>query len=276
MIYSRSIITFIFCVLLLSGCSSNPKDIDFNTSLNSPSINDPYETLNRVTFSFNSIFDKTIVRPAALVYRGVVPGFMRNRITYSLGNLSMPVTAVNNLLQGELRKAGVASSRFIINSTIGILGFFDPASSMGLKTDNEDFGQTLAVWGVPSGPYIVLPFLGPSSPRDFTGILSTSLLDPMYQVGSSSNQSAFRSYRMGVGVVDFRSQNIEIFDDLQNNSLDYYAAVRSFYNQSRESQSANNLETGSVLEDDIFDEFEELELDDSYVGPDIEIEYSND
>ena len=98
MIHSRSIITFIFCVLLLSGCSSNPKDIDFNTSLNSPSINDPYETLNRVTFSFNSIFDKTIVRPAALVYRGVVPGFMRNRITYSLGNLSMPVTAVNNLL----------------------------------------------------------------------------------------------------------------------------------------------------------------------------------
>ena len=276
MIHSRTIITFIFCVLLLSGCSSNPKDIDFNTSLNSPSINDPYETLNRVTFSFNSIFDKTIVRPAALVYRGVVPGFMRNRITYSLGNLSMPVTAVNNLLQGELRKAGVASSRFIINSTIGILGIFDPASSMGLKTDNEDFGQTLAVWGVPSGPYIVLPFLGPSSPRDFTGILSTSLLDPMYQVGSSSNQSAFRSYRMGVGVVDFRSQNIEIFDDLQNNSLDYYAAVRSFYNQSRESQSANNLETGSVLEDDIFDEFEELELDYSYVGPDIEIEYSND
>jgi phospholipid-binding lipoprotein MlaA len=138
------------------------------------------------------------------------------------------------------------------------------------------FGQTLAVWGVPSGPYIVLPFLGPSSPRDFTGLLSTSLLDPMYQIGSDSNQNAFRSYRMGVGVVDFRSQNIEIFDDLQNNSLDYYAAVRSFYNQSRESQSSNNLETGSDLEDDIFDEFEDLELDDSYVGPDIEIEYSSE
>jgi phospholipid-binding lipoprotein MlaA len=216
------------------------------------------------------------VRPTALVYRGLVPGFVRNRITYSLDNLSMPVTAVNNLLQGELSKAGVASSRFIINSTIGILGIFDPASSLGLIAENEDFGQTLAVWGVPSGPYIVLPFLGPSSPRDFTGLLSTSLLDPMYQIGSDSNQNAFRSYRMGVGVVDFRSQNIEIFDDLQNNSLDYYAAVRSFYNQSRESQSANNLETGSDLEDDIFDEFEDLELDDSYVGPDIEIEYSSE
>tara|TARA_B100001057_G_scaffold407129_1_gene420854 strand:- start:53 stop:883 length:831 start_codon:yes stop_codon:yes gene_type:complete len=276
MIYSRSIIALFFCFLIVCGCSSNPKDVSIGNNLGAPSINDPFETINRVTFSFNSMFDKTFVRPTALVYRGVVPEFMRNRITYSLNNLSMPVTAVNNLLQGELRKAGVASSRFVINSTLGILGLFDPASSFGLKADNEDFGQTLAVWGIPSGPYIVLPFLGPSSPRDFTGLLSTSLLDPMYQVGNSSNQTAFRSYRMGVGVVDFRSQNIEIFDDLQNNSLDYYAAVRSFYNQSRESQSANNLETASELENDIFDEFEDLELDDSYIGPNIEIEYSND
>ena len=276
MVYSRSIIAFILCSLILIGCSSSPKNAELNSNLNAPSIEDPFESLNRVTFSFNSIFDRTIVRPTALVYRGVVPGFVRNRITYSLNNLSMPVTAVNNLLQGELSKAGIASSRFIINSTIGILGIFDPASSFGLVVENEDFGQTLAVWGVPSGPYIVLPFLGPSSPRDFTGLLSTSLLDPMYQIGNSSNQSAFRSYRMGVGVVDFRSQNIEIFDDLQNNSLDYYAAVRSFYNQSRESQSANNLENGNGLEDDIFDEFEDLELDDSYVGPDIEIEYSSE
>jgi len=276
MVYSRSIIAFILCSLILIGCSNNPKNAELNSNLNAPSIEDPFESINRVTFSFNSIFDRTIVRPTALVYRGVVPGFVRNRITYSLNNLSMPVTAVNNLLQGELSKAGIASSRFIINSTIGILGIFDPASSFGLVVENEDFGQTLAVWGVPSGPYIVLPFLGPSSPRDFTGLLSTSLLDPMYQVGNSSNQSAFRSYRMGVGVVDFRSQNIEIFDDLQNNSLDYYAAVRSFYNQSRESQSANNLENGNGLEDDIFDEFEDLELDDSYVGPDIEIEYSSE
>ncbi len=276
MIYSRPIIALIFCLLLICGCSSNPKDIALNSNLSSPSIDDPFETVNRVTFSFNSIFDKTIIRPTALVYRGVVPGFMRNRITYSLNNLSMPVTAVNNLLQGEISKAGIASSRFIINSTIGLLGLFDPASSFGLVAENEDFGQTLAVWGVPSGPYIVLPFLGPSSPRDFTGLLSTSLIDPMYQIGSSSNQTAFRNYRMGVGVVDFRSQNIEIFDDLQNNSLDYYAAVRSFYNQSRESQSANNLESSSILEDDIFDEFENFEFDDSYIGPDVEIEYSSD
>ena len=181
----------------------------------------------------------------------------------------MPITAVNNVLQGELRKAGVSTSRFIINSTVGILGFFDPAASMGLVSENEDFGQTLSVWGVESGPYLVLPFLGPSTPRDFAGMLSTSLLDPMYQVGGGSTSSYLRSYRMGTGAVDFRSQNIEVFDDLQNNSVDHYAAVRSFYSQSRESQAADNMEIDSInLENEIFDDFE---IDNSYGGPDIEI-----
>ena len=274
--YSRYVILLLLSIFILSGCASQPKDTSLNTTLEYESVSyDPLEPVNRIVFSFNSIFDKTIVRPVALVYRGVVPGFMRNRITYSLNNLGTPITVVNNVLQGEFSKAGIATSRFIINSTIGILGLFDPASSFGLVTENEDFGQTLAVWGVPSGPYLVLPFLGPSSPRDFTGLLSTSLLDPFYQIGSNANQSAFRTYRMGLGVVDFRSQNIEIFDDLQDNSLDYYAAVRSFYNQRRESQSSNNLESSGNNENDIFNDFEEFELDDAYVGPDIEIEYSN-
>ena len=102
MIYSRTITAFVFCLLLLGGCSSNPRSTELDSSLNASSISDPFEAVNRVTFSFNSIFDKTIVRPTALVYRGVVPGFVRNRVTYSLDNLSMPVTAVNNLLQGCL------------------------------------------------------------------------------------------------------------------------------------------------------------------------------
>ena len=147
----------------------------------------------------------------------------------------------------------------------------NPVKSLGLESENEDFGQTLSVWGVPSGPYVVLPFLGPSNPRDFTGLLSTSLLDPMYQVGGGSTADNLRYYRMGTGAVDFRSQNLEIFDDLQNNSIDYYAAVRSFYSQSRESQAANNMEESSFEdENDIFDDFD---LDDSYVGPDIKILY---
>ena len=163
----------------------------------------------------------------------------------------MPGTVINNILQGEISRAGVASSRFIINSTVGILGFFDPASNLGLTSENEDFGQTLAVWGVPQGPYLIIPFLGPSSPRDFTGMLSTSLIDPTYQVGSSSNKRAFRA-------------------------LDYDAAVRSFYNQSRESHSMSNIETFDSNENDIFDDFQDFELNETYVGPDIKIEYNND
>ena len=269
---SRFIIFFIVFSIAVVGCAKAPDKSSLSaTETIKISNTDPLEPVNRVVFSFNNIFDRLILRPIAVVYKGLMPEFIRNRVTYSLNNLSMPITAVNNILQGELRKAGVSTSRFLINSTVGVLGFFDPASSMGLESKNEDFGQTLTVWGVPSGPYLVLPFIGPSNPRDFTGLLSTSLLDPMYQVGGGSTSSSLRSYRMATGAVDFRSQNIEVFDDLLNNSIDHYAAVRSFYSQSRESQAANNMEMDSLdSENEIFDDFE---MDNSYVGPDIEIQY---
>jgi len=269
---SRFIIFFIVFSIAVVGCAKGPEKSSLSAAETIKiSNNDPLEPVNRVVFSFNNIFDRLILRPIAVVYKGLMPEFIRSRVTYSLNNLSMPITAVNNILQGELRKAGVSTSRFLINSTVGVLGFFDPASSMGLESKNEDFGQTLTVWGVPSGPYLVLPFIGPSNPRDFTGLLSTSLLDPMYQVGGGSTSSSLRSYRMATGAVDFRSQNIEVFDDLLNNSIDHYAAVRSFYSQSRESQAANNMEMDSLdSENEIFDDFE---MDNSYVGPDIEIQY---
>ena len=264
--YRILIVLFLSSVLVLQGCASKEASVNYNNSETEiVSVNDPLEKVNRVVFQFNIIFDKLILRPIAVTYRAIVPEFVRNRVTYSLNNLGMPITAVNNVLQGELRKAGVSTSRFIINSTVGILGFFDPAASMGLVSENEDFGQTLSVWGVESGPYLVLPFLGPSTPRDFAGMLSTSLLDPMYQVGGGSAPDSLRTYRMGTGAVDFRSQNIEILDDLQNNSIDYYAAVRSFYSQGRESQASNNLESNTQdQENDIFDDFD---IDESYVGP---------
>ncbi len=269
---SRFIILFIVLLVTVVGCAKTPEKSNlYSTESVTISNSDPLEPVNRVIFSFNNIFDRLVLRPIAVVYKGIIPEFVRNRVTYSLNNLSMPITAVNNLLQGELAKAGVSTSRFLINTTFGILGFFDPAARLGLESQNEDFGQTLTVWGVPSGPYLVLPFIGPSNPRDFTGFLSTSLLDPMYQVGGGSTSSSLRTYRMTTGAVDFRSQNIEVFDDLQNNSVDHYAAVRSFYTQSRESQAADNMEMDSLdTENEIFDDFE---MDSSYVGPDIEIKY---
>ena len=269
---SRFIVLFIIFSLTIVGCAKAPEKSNlYTTESVKISNSDPFEPVNRVVFSFNNIFDRLVLRPIAVVYRGIVPEFVRNRVTYSLNNLSMPITAVNNVLQGELSKAGISTSRFLINSTIGVLGFFDPAASLGFESENEDFGQTLTVWGVPSGPYLVLPFIGPSNPRDFTGFLSTSLLDPMYQIGGGGTPNSLRTYRMATGAVDFRSQNIEVFDDLQNNSVDHYAAVRSFYSQSRESQAADNMEIDSLdTENEIFDDFE---MDNSYVGPDIEIQY---
>ncbi len=267
--YRILIVLFLSSVLVLQGCASKEASVNYsNSETEIVSVNDPLEKVNRVVFQFNIIFDKLILRPIAVTYRTIVPEFVRNRVTYSLNNLGMPITAVNNVLQGELRKAGVSTSRFIINSTVGILGFFDPASSIGLTADNEDFGQTLSVWGVPSGPYLVLPFFGPSNPRDFTGLLSTSLLDPMYQIGGGSAQDSQRLYRIGTGAVDFRSQNIELFDDLQNNSIDYYTAVRSYYNQNRLGSVVNNNDS----DEELFDMLDDFDDDNTYIGPDITIE----
>ena len=271
---SKLVLFFVLITFLISGCASVTKDQIVAENIATQKVSDPIEPINRIVFSFNNVFDKYAVRPVSILYRGILPEFVRNRITYSLDNLSMPITTINNILQFEFGKAGISTARFVINSTIGILGFFDPASYFGLEADYEDFGQTLGVWGIPTGPYLVLPFLGPSSPRDFTGTLSSSLLDPTYQVGNSANRDLFRSYRMGVGVINFRSENIEIFDDLQNNSVDYYAAVRSFYNQSRNSQVSDNLEVSpSINQDSLFNDFEEFELDDTYIGPDVSISY---
>ena len=186
----------------------------------------------------------------------------------------MPVTIINNLLQFEIKKASISTSRFVINSTIGVLGFFDPASTLGLDAEYEDFGQTLAVWGVPSGPYIVLPILGPSTPRNFTGLLSTTVLDPTYQIGNINNSSYYRGYRVGLGAVDFRADNIEIIDDLRDNSLDYYTAVRSFYLQNRDQEVTSGLEINSATDNEFMDILDELDLDeDTYIGPDVTIEY---
>lgn len=271
---SKLVLFLVLVTLTVSGCTATSKNKVIAESIASQKVSDPLEPINRAVFSFNTVFDKFAVRPVAILYRGVLPEFVRSRISYSLDNLSMPITTINNIFQFEFGKASISTARFLINSTVGVLGLFDPASYFGLESNYEDFGQTLAVWGVPAGPYIVLPFLGPSSPRDFTGFLSTSLLDPTYQVGNAENRDLFRSYRMGVGIVNFRSENLEIFDELQNNSIDYYAAVRSFYNQSRNSQVSDNLEVSpSINQDNLFNDFEEFELDDTYIGPDVSITY---
>ena len=281
---SKLVLILIITSVIASACTSSNldspeaisklKDKIVSENIIVKKTSDPLEPLNRVVFSFNNLFDQYALRPVSLLYRGIIPGIIRTRISYSLNNLRMPVTTINNLLQLELKEASVSTTRFIINSTIGILGFFDPASSMGLKAEYEDFGQTLAVWGVPSGPYLMLPILGPSTPRNFTGFLSTTILDPTYQIGNTANNSLYRSYKIGIGAVDFRANNIEILDDLKNNSLDHYSAVRSFYLQNRDKEVTSGMDIDSATENEFMSILDELELDDdSYLGPDITIDY---
>ncbi len=190
---------------------------------------DPLEPLNRAVFGFNRVVDGVLVRPAGELY-GLLPSRLRAGVGNVLDNLREPVVFVNELLQGQRERAGIAFARFFVNTTLGIGGLFDVASSLGLERREEDFGQTLAVWGVPEGPYLVLPLIGPSSPRDLAGSLVDSLLfDPF-------NHLAPRPWRLGrsllAGLAESRRLR-PLLEELERGSLDFYAAVRSSYRQRR-------------------------------------------
>ena len=155
-------------VMVLTGCASAPKN-DPEALAEYQKTNDPMEVTNRGIFSFNQVLDKVVVKPVTGIYRGLIPSFMRKAVHRFLQNLRTPITLANDLLQGEGGRAGDTIARFVINSTWGLLGFMDPAADMGFAQHGEDFGQTLAVWGVGEGPYLMLPVFGPSNPRDLTG-----------------------------------------------------------------------------------------------------------
>jgi phospholipid-binding lipoprotein MlaA len=212
-------------------------------------INDPLEPLNRVIFTFNDAADVLVLRPAAEAYQIFVPPEARERVTNVLRNLKSPIILANDVLQGQGRRAGYTIVRFFINSTIGILGLFDPASHMGFPYHDEDFGQTLAVWGAGEGFYLVLPILGPSNPRDTLGIVVDFVGDPVRNYLRNTNEADWAEIRTGSRITDGRARSIEVVDDIKRTSLDYYAAVRSLYSQRRavEIRNAEPGEDGNSL-----------------------------
>ena len=219
---------------------------------NNPSeIKECWEGFNRAAFSLNKGLDKIIFKPISSVYRNL-PTPIKNGASNSLNNLSNVVTIPNNILQGEFRKAGVNTGRFIINTTIGILGIFDVAKEMGFSEyEKEDYGQTLAVWGVGPGCYIVLPVLGPSTLRDTAGsFINVMGGDPYYNVSAHGNNHYLdRSDYMltkTVSAIDFRSKTIDSFDNLEKNSLDFYASVKSLYLQDRQRKIANTKPSATI------------------------------
>ena len=217
--------------------------------------NECFEGVSRGVLKFNMGLDKAIFKPIAKGYRAL-PVPLRLGTSNALENLRSLLTLSNNLLQGDFQLAGNTAGRFAINSTVGILGFFDPAEKMGLeKKSREDFGQTLAVWGSESGCYFVLPVLGPTTARDAVGLVGNTFLDPVYQI-THNTEVMDRSYSehnyyyyKGTDAIDFRSKNIESIESLEKNSIDFYASVKSLYLQNRQ-QKISNDEISNKTQDD--------------------------
>ena len=205
---------------------------------------DCFEKLNRATFSFNQKLDKAIIKPIAKGYRNL-PDPIQRGTSNAAKNLSNLITIPNNVLQGDIKLAIINTARLAVNTTVGILGTIDVANKMGFpKYEKEDYGQTLGAWGVGPGCYIVLPILGPSTIRDTAGSFANVLGgDPWYNASVHGNneflsESLYITSRALSGV-DFRANNIESFENLETNSIDFYASVRSLYLQDRENKIKN-------------------------------------
>ena len=222
----------------VSGCATAPPW----------SANDPYEQTNRDILKLNGKIDKYFVVPTVAVYFVLVPEGGRRGVHNFLGNLSLPTIFVNDMLQGELSRAGKSMWRPVINPTLGLGGFFDPASKIGITGHGENFGQTLAVWGVKESPYLVLPFIGPSNPRDATGLVVDTAIDPTNQIAFKQHiwWSAGREY---FTLLDLKGQTYQTIQGIQRSSVDYYSSLRSLYRQMRDDEIRN----GRVQSEDLPD-----------------------
>ena len=224
-------------------------------------VKDCFEPLNRATFALNQGLDKVIFKPIAKVYR-VLPSPVRTGTSNAIDNLSTLVTIPNNILQGDFTKAGVNTGRFIVNTTFGIVGIFDVAQMIGFtEYEKEDYGQTLGVLGIGPGCYLVLPVLGPSTIRDTIGSLANVVGgDPWYNVTVANDTQHFSDFdywgtRVTAGI-DFRAKNIDSFENLEQNSMDFYASVRSLYLQDRQKKIANSNNVTETMDDSDWEEIE--------------------
>ena len=227
-----------------------------------------FEGFSRSMFKLNYDLDRIIFQPVAKGYRAI-PLPIRKGTGNAMDNLRSLLTLSNNILQGDFHNAGNTAGRFAINTTVGILGIFDPAANVfGLKEQGkEDFGQTIGRWGANSGCYFVLPVLGPTTVRDSIGLVGNLFLDPVYQithnteidngvVGNGNYSEHNYYYYRGTGAVDFRSKNIESFDSLEKNAIDLYATVKSLYLQERNKKIANSESLVNVQDSNDWEEID--------------------
>lgn len=227
-------LTLAAAVLALAACTATPPANDPDALAEYRQTNDPLEPTNRVFYQVNDKLDTYVLRPVAVAYRYAVPGVARDSVHNLLANISSPIVFSNDVLQAKPQRAGTTMMRFLINSTAGLGGLFDVASKVGYPDHDNDFGITLALWGVGSGPFLFLPVLGPSDPRDAVGFGADFALDPLTY--ASFGGSATLGYsRFGLGAVDARSRLIDDVDQIKRSALDPYATFRSLYRQNRAS-----------------------------------------
>jgi len=221
--------------LLLSGCATPPNNAQPEAA-EAEDFNDPLEDTNRAIFDFNQMVDRHVLVPVAEAYRTVLPEPVRDSLRDFLRNLRAPLIFANNALQGDLEHAGQTFARFTLNSTLGVGGLIDVAGRWGqLPYHEQDLGVTFGVWGIPEGPYLVIPVLGPSDPRDLVGQTAEGFGDPFNKLVTGNPYTLYwiPFVRGGVSGIDQRSRYIETLSDIERTSLDYYATIRSLYRQRR-------------------------------------------
>ena len=241
-------------VALLGACASTPP-------AEPDTVADPYEGFNRQMFAFNNGVDKYALGPTAHVYETVTPRFARDRVGDFLSNLKSPVIFTNDVLQAEGGRASDTFFRFAINTTVGIAGLWDVAQYMGIEGHSEDFGQTLAVWGVGDGPYLVLPLLGPSNPRDLLGRGVDIALDPLTWTEFESDPDLDDHIGIGRSVLGGLNARVALDDQIKqlNEQPEPYVALRRIYTSQRAAEIRNGeLDDAEAYEDlPDFDEFYE-------------------
>lgn len=217
--------------VMAAGCATPPPATDTEAMKTYEEANDPLEPLNRGIFEFNRGVDFWIIRPASVAYKSWIPDPIRDMVRNFLDNLRAPVNLANELLQGDIQGASDTFGRFAINSVAGVGGLFDVATHIPARS--EDFGQTLAVWGAPEGPYLILPVLGPSPPRDTVGLVADYFMDPINWWARNTDREWISYLRTAVRGIDTRSRNLETLDEIERTAIDFYATIRSLYRQRR-------------------------------------------
>ena len=240
-------------LVFLSACASTSEMRAGRAADATLAAPDQLPRFNRKLLNMNMGLDKRIVRPLASGYRAIAPAPVETSISAFFRNLGEPLTFVNDVLQVAPERAGTTLLRFVINTTVGIGGLFDPAAKMGLAHHDEDFGQTFAVWGADPGTYVVVPILGPLTMRDAIGSILDFTLDPMNFAVAAADVKGLAATRLVTNVVDARARNFGILDELYART-DVYIAVREAYLQNRAFEITNGAIRQSEEEEDLFDE----------------------